>query len=323
MGQPDCGPRARAWPPPASAVRDARTVALPWEFLYLRPPWDDADSELYFLALQPDISIVRHETLGHRGAIIGAAASYRLVAAQASPSDQPALALAAERKAIEAVIGKLPQAGLLQPVWIEKTTRRTLREALRTPADILHFSGHGRAAAASGQILLERAGGGSDPYGATSLASLVQASPLRLAILNVCETGDRSGANPWSGVASALVRAGVAAVVASQYPILDASATPLAEEIYLGVLQGLTIDEAVSNARRAIYQEAGVQTPDWAAPVLYLRDEEGLIFPPSPRPATGQPAGPRSARQRRCGSQVAHLRASSRLARIAPCSAAD
>ena len=267
-------------------------VALPWEFLYLRPPWDNADSELYFLALQQDISIVRHEMLDIVEPSLAAKASYRLVAAQAAPSDQPKLALAAERKAIEDVIGKLPQSSLLQPTWVEQATRRTLRNALRTPADILHFSGHGRAATASGQILLERADGGSDPYGATQLANLVQASPLRLAILNACQTGDRSGANPWSGVASALVRAGVAAVVASQYPILDTSATPLAEEIYLGVLQGLTIDEAVSNARRAIYQEIGLQTPDWAAPVLYLRAEEGLIFPPVLAPATGQPAAP-------------------------------
>ena len=223
--------------------------------------------------------------------------SYRLVAAQASPADQPALALAVERTAIEAAIAKLPQPGLLQPAWVEKATRWALREVLRTPADILHFSGHGRLAGSGGQIILERQGGGSDPYAATSLASLIQASPLRLAILNACETGARSGSNPWSGVASALVRAGVAAVVASQYPILDTSATPLAEEIYLGVLNGLTIDEAVSNARRAIYQEAGLQTPDWGAPVLYLRAEEGFIFPPVlsatvPQVAAPQPAGP-------------------------------
>ncbi len=272
-------------------------IALPWEFLYLRPPWENADSDLYFLALQPDVSIVRHEMLDIAEPSLTPQASYRLVAAQASPAGQPELALGAERVAIEAAIARLPQADLLQPAWVEKATRRALREALRTPADILHFSGHGRLAGSGGQIILEREGGGSDPYAATSLASLIQASPLRLAILNACETGARSGSNPWSGVASALVRAGVAAVVASQYPILDTSATPLAEEIYLGVLTGLTIDEAVSNARRAIYQEAGLQIPDWGAPVLYLRAEEGFIFPPVLAPTGAQPAAPQGAGQ--------------------------
>ena len=38
-------------------------IALPWEFLYLQPPNENYDSEVYFLALQPDISIVRHEML--------------------------------------------------------------------------------------------------------------------------------------------------------------------------------------------------------------------------------------------------------------------
>ena len=102
------------------------------------------------------------------------------------------------------------------------------------------------------------------------------------------QTGRRSGNNPWNGFASALVRVGVAAVVASQYPVLDINAIPLAEEIYLGVLMGLTIDEAVSNGRRAIYQETGLQTPDSGAPVLYLRAEEGFIFPPAPAPVSSE-----------------------------------
>ncbi len=254
-------------------------IALPWEFLYLRSPAENTDNELNFLALQPDISIVRHEELDIVEPSLAPQPNYRLVAAQASPAGQPELALGVERKAIEAAIANLPQADLLQTTWVEKTTRRALRKALQTPADILHFSGHARMSGRGGQLILERAGGGSDPYSATYLASLIQASPLRLAILNACETGARSGVNPWSGVASALVHTGVAAVVASQYPLLDTSATPLAEEIYQGVLQGLTIDEAVSNARRAIYQESGLQTPDWGAPVLYLRAEEGFIIP--------------------------------------------
>lgn len=266
-------------------------TVLPWEFLYLRPPWDNTDSELYFLALQPDISIVRHENLDIAEPSLTPQASYRLVTAQASPSDLPALALDVEQEAIRTAIAKLPQKDLLKQVWVENTTRRSLRKAMTEPTDILHFSGHGSMAGKYGQIILEREGGSSDPFTAASLASLIQASPLRLAILNACESGARSVANPWSGVASALVRAGVAAVVASQYSILDISAPYLAEEIYLGVFNGLTIDEAVSNARRAIHQEGGMDTADWGAPVLYLRAEEGIIFPSFRAPAGIQPPG--------------------------------
>jgi len=39
------------------------------------------------------------------------------------------------------------------------------------------------------------------------------------------------------------------------------------------------MDEAVSNARQAIYQQAGLENRDWGAPVLYLRVEDGVIFP--------------------------------------------
>lgn len=250
---------------------------LPWEYLYL--PGGDEDSDLFFLALQPDISIVRHEAIDEREPLLEQRQRYRMVVASASPKDQDTLKVEEDRKAIARMI-EGQEIGVVEPVWIEAATRKSLREELRQAADIFHFAGHGYFDNQKGQIILDKGDGlKSDFYNASLLANLLRAARVKLAVLNACETAARSGENTWGGVAPALVRAGIAAVVASQYRLQDRNAIPLAEELYRSVLSGETIDEAVYRARIAIYDQSGLENRDWGAPVLYLRVEDGLIFP--------------------------------------------
>lgn len=255
-------------------------AVLPWEYLYLPPAGVDGDGPLFFLGLQPDISIVRHEVIGEPEPGIEQRARYRLVAASAAPTDQPSLEVGEDRKAISRMIERAKDAEAVDPLWVDAATRTALREALREPADIFHFAGHGRFDGKKGQIILEKGQGKvGDFYGAAPLAQLLRGSRVKLAVLNACEAAARSGENLWGGVASALVRAGLAAVVASQYRLQDRNAIPLAEELYRGVLNGDAIDEAVSGARVAIFQQSGLENRDWGSPVLYLRVEDGVIFP--------------------------------------------
>ncbi len=255
-------------------------VPLPWEYLYLRPPEVLEHDDLNFLALQSDISIIRHERIDQAEPRLERRGQYRLVAALAAPSEQPALKIVEDRKAIERMLKKVTTIGDVKPVWVKRATRQLLREALRQPTDIFHFAGHGYFDGRSGQIVLDKGDGKkSDFYNASLLANLLRQAGVKLAILGACETAQRSGENIWGGVAPALVRAGLAAVVASQYRLQDRNAIPLAEELYRGVLAGDSVDEAVFNARLSIYQQAGLENRDWGAPVLYLRVEDGVIFP--------------------------------------------
>lgn len=261
-------------------IEEPELSALPWEYLYLPPEGEERDDPEFFLALMPDVSIARHELIREAEPDIERRAQYRLVVAMAAPTDQPDIKVGEDRKAITRVIERGERADAVEPHWVDAASRGALREALRDPADIFHFAGHGTFKGGKGQVILEKGPDRkSDYYDARYLAKLLRGARVRLAVLNACEGGARSGENPWGGAASAMVRGGLAAVVASQYKLQDRNAVPLAEELYRGVLSGGEIDAALSAARLAIYDQAGLENRDWGSPVLYLRVENGVIFP--------------------------------------------
>jgi hypothetical protein len=94
----------------------------------------------------------------------------------------------------------------------------------------------------------------------------------------------------WSGIAPALTREHIPAVVANQFRIRDASAILIAAKVYHRILAGFTIDEALFEARQAIFQSSDPANRDWGTPVLYLREASGVLFP-LPRPGEAQAAG--------------------------------
>ena len=262
-------------------IEAGELVQLPWEYVYLEGVGAAGQTELNFLALQQDISIVRHEAIDQREPRVEKRDRYKLVAALASPKDQSPLNIQEDRRAIERMIdevGKIKGTRKIDPVWVENATPPTLYDALRSGSDIFHFAGHGYFNGSSGQIILDNEKhDGSAYYDSKDLAHLM--TGVNLAVLGACESGQTSGENIWAGVAQALVQAGVAAVVGSQFRLQDANAAPLTEELYRGVLSGGAVDESVSNARRAIRNAAGLENRDWGALVLYLRVEDGVIFP--------------------------------------------
>jgi len=68
-----------------------------------------------------------------------------------------------------------------------------------------------------------------------------------------------------------------------QSPIADLSAVAFHRELYETLAAGGSIDDAVSQGRLAIFNRgSGDGVRDWGAPVLYLRSEDGVLFP---RPA--------------------------------------
>ena len=262
-------------------VEDNELRLLPWEYVYLEGVGAPGQTDVNFLALQSDISIVRHEAIDQAEPRVDKRERYKLVTALASPPGQPPLNIEADRMAIERMIGKVEKikgTSKIDPEWVENATPTTLFDALKSGTDIFHFAGHGRFDGFSGQIVLDQEDHKESAYyDATQLEKLM--SGVKLAVLGACESAEASGENVWGGVAQALVRVGVAAVVGSQFRLEDRNAKPLTEQLYAGVLAGETVDESVSNARRAIRNGAGFENRDWGALVLYLRVEDGVIFP--------------------------------------------
>jgi tetratricopeptide (TPR) repeat protein len=256
-------------------------AVLPWEYLYLESApgvrkFDD------FLVLRPDMSFARlaagntsERPFPRDGRY------YKLAVALASPNDQEHLNLEADRAAIQDAVDQSRKVHEIAPLWADPATRESLKDVLRLGCDIFHFSGHGVYADPDGEILLQTADGRSDPLEARYLAQMLSAAETRVAVLSACDAGKFSSANPYGGVATSLAGSGIPAVVASQFKLLDKSAGPLVKEIYRSLLQGHEIDDGVYRARQAILLEPdGFENRDWGAIVLYLRGEDGLVFPP-------------------------------------------
>ena len=199
----------------------------------------------------------------------------RVLIAVSRPKGPPALDDRAETRGLRAAFAPLVDAGLAEVELALRPTPAALQQRLaRGETDVLHFIGHGRfdAHAREGTLLLENERGEALPLGAEALRQLASRRGLRLVFLNACETA-RGGRVDWNrGAAPALVAAGLPAVVANQYAVLDAAATLFARELYGALASGRAIGDAAREARIALARELGAERLDWAVPVVFARD---------------------------------------------------
>ena len=275
---------------------------FPWESLYIQEAHGERTSS-GFLALDPRISIARHEAVAVPGDWFEAPSNRRVVVAMASPAGYPKLEnLAEEQASMRRALGNIEG---LKTVFVPESLQSsggieqgaTLKEltfALMERTDVFHFSGHGEFATQMGPafgseigvggILLADKNNQASPASAEQLAETLRGKGVRLVVLGACETGRRDGTNVWSGVAAALLKAGIPAVVAMQYTIKDPLAAAFSEAFYRALVAGFTVDEAVSLGRAAIRVEAASLqmkgSRDWGTPVLYLRAPGGAVFNP-------------------------------------------
>jgi CHAT domain-containing protein len=262
----------------------ARVLALPWE--YLRRP--DIGS---FLAAQRKFPLVRHLDVPLPGGRPPLPPPVRVLAAGAEPSDLPALRLAEELEQIERLWG---QPGEVEVVPLARTTVPALRAALLAGGfHVLHFVGHGGFDAATGEgaLFFVDEAGRADPVGAGAFADqLRDFTSLRLVFLNACQSAQAAAGAPFAGVATALLRAGVPAVLAMQFPITDRAALEFGGIVYRRLAAGDPVDAAVAEGRLAL---AARGSAEWGTPVLFLRAPDGRLFAP-PAAAEREPAPNRS-----------------------------
>jgi len=275
---------------------------LPWEYIYLQES-NTSTAERGkegFLALDARVSLTRYEELAqpHYSFDLTDAKTLRLVALLTNSQNEIPLDLAAEEQNIRQAIKGIEN---IQSEFHTGVTVETLQSVLWEDTDILHFAGHGRFKfAGTGTFSMDvgvshegEEGEGylmlSDtPFSASDLALNVAGRGTRLAVLNACEGSRRDGVNAWTGIAPVLIREGVPAVVGMQYKIRDLNSTAFSRAFYSTLAAGHSVDDAVTNGRRAISSRSGgdPNERDWGAPVLYLRAEDGLLFPKATRIAS-------------------------------------
>jgi hypothetical protein len=263
----------------------APLAELPWEYLF-------SLEQGGFLALQRKTPVLRHLRLPSPVVRLPAAQPLRVLIVSSQPTSMAQLDLRQEAERIAAALGSM--AGV-EALWLEEPSIETLRETLlRRDFHVLHLMGHGGFDAESGQGVLYFADshGAPLPVSGTLLAShLTGLLSLRLAFVNACETACGSSRAPFAGVAAALLRAGLPAVVAMQRPIRDDSALEFSRTVYRRLAAGDPIDAAVTEGRLAIARGRGALL-EWGTPVLFSRAEDGRLFAAEPAAAPGGRAAP-------------------------------
>jgi CHAT domain len=144
---------------------------------------------------------------------------------------------------------------------------------------ILHFIGHGffDDQVNAGQLYFQDPVGRAQPVSGEQLGTVLRDhKSIRLVVLNACEGARSSLTDPFAGIAQALIRRGVPAVIAMQFEVTDTAAITFASEFYALIAVGDPIDACVAGARKAIY--LSMNEVEWATPVLYIRSTDSRVF---------------------------------------------
>ena len=249
-------------------------AALPWEYLF------DAGRGDY-VALSEQTPVVRYIPLPEAVAPLLVTPPLRVLGMVVSPSDLPALDVDRERQRLDLALADLTGRGLVELVWMPGGTTRDLQQILRKgPWHVFHFIGHGGfdEIRSEGMVVFLDDAGKAQRVSATNLGRLLgDHYPLRLAVLNACESARGDQLDVFSSTAAMLVRAGTPAVVAMQYEITDDAAIEFSRSFYEAVGGGIPVDTALADARKGVAL-ANEGSLEWGTPVLYTRAPDGVLF---------------------------------------------
>jgi hypothetical protein len=216
----------------------------------------------------------------------------RLLIAAAQPKGAVPVAAREETGLVRRAFEDLVKRGLAEVEELPHVSPdRLQRKLAEGRVDVLHFIGHGGfdEREREGYLLLEDGRGRPKPLSAAALRQIVGRRGVRLVFLNACETGRGGRVDFNRGVAPALVAAGVPAVVANQYAVLDQAATAFARELYTELAGGRSLGDAAREARVALGHAIGPDSIEWAVPVLFARDPREAICLPRPGARLPQP----------------------------------
>jgi hypothetical protein len=254
------------------------TSMIPWVF---DMPWEFArdPGRGTFLATE-DVYFIRNILTPTPVQQLERTTKLHMLVAIAEPRGYAALSTSAEATRLRDELKPLTERGLLTIDVLEHATPKTLHhKAANDHLNIVHFIGHGyweEAGLRSGLVVED---GRGEPYelGERSLREILSGRGIRVVFLNACDTGRgpttrKRQIATVAGTAQNLFGRGVPNVVANQLKVGDQAAVAFAGAFYSYLAHGKTVAQAAREARISASYRKGVQSIDWAIPVVYARD---------------------------------------------------
>ena len=245
---------------------------LPWEYLY-----DPEDRR--FLSHSRKTSLVRYfKSKSTKPLEVTLPLQVLVVVSNAQD-----LKVENEWDTLQKATEKLQRNNLLKLNRLESTTLKDINDKLNIDGGyhILHFIGHGDfdKAKQEGFLLLEDESQDDHRVSTHDLSNILSDNKtLKLVFLNACKGAVASSTDAFTGVAQNLVLSGIPSVIAMQFSITDDSAIALAEGFYKSLARKISIDGALSNARKAILATSKKSKLEWGTPVLFTSSPSNQLF---------------------------------------------
>ena len=166
------------------------------------------------------------------------------------------------------------------------------------PFHVVHFDGHGifpgqnSLSGGEGILVFERSEGGPHYVPAPAIARVLSDAGVPVVVLNACQSGT-VGKELGASIATALLRAGCAAVVAMAYSIYAVAAAEFMAAFYEFLFNGASVGEAVVAGRGRLFErddrpsaKGDMPLADWLVPVYYLRRDVRFPGARATRPAS-------------------------------------
>ena len=262
-------------------IEPAGLSTLPWEMLYSAP--DHA-----YLGTRIATPVVRYLRMNQLRRELATGLPLRLLVGIPHGEGAAELNVTAERDALERAtdaLGDDVEITYVHELYADgRVTWDRLAQCLGQRAyHCLHFIGHGLFRDDRGYLVLDAEDAGFDAVDEERFARLFSNAPtVKLVVLNACKGAAASSSRQLAGSAAKLVEAGVPAVVAMQFNILDPAAVDFSRTFYTSLFCSAEkgrVDVAVSRARNVLEAKYGDQR-ELAAPVLFMRSPEGVLFVP-------------------------------------------
>jgi len=275
-------------------------LALPWELLH------DGSGFLFQGARATRV----RRRLPNKGVfdVPVLAPPIRILLVTARPEDE-ACGYIDHRISAQALVGAVEAlGGLVELTQLRPPTLSALGEALQraldtgTPYQVVHFDGHGiyDRQVGLGGLCFEDPRDQDLPRNrrhltihTDRLGPLLRQHRIPLVFLKACQSAQAEEAN--ESVASELLKAGVASVVAMSHSVLDATAERFVGAFYLALATGRRVGEAMLAGQRALAEDsfrarifgAGeLHLQDWFVPVLFQEQADPQLFTAIPAPTT-------------------------------------
>lgn len=306
-GRPDVGLRIRL-------CLDDDLIDLPWECLYRPDLAGPAVAAGFFLA-DGDVSMAREPAAQPLAAETSEAV--RRLLFLGTLFDDPA---APDKWFVEdefRMLGKHAEAlgSRVHLDFVATTDGAAVDAQLATPIDLFHYAGHVEAEGADAHFLqsahwdeksfFTEAEAVPAPWTrARNLAPRLKAAGTRLAVFNACNSGAWNFVRPF-------MEAALPALIGVQGTVSNDAALVFSSELYGALTAGLSLDEAVTQARLAVLdlslkepaqrpshqRKLVVSANDWLRFMVYMPVAEATLFPRADRLAAGREK--RQARARR------------------------